>query len=110
MSTPSNPLAAYFSTLQEIFQEQARWRREQAKEYPDNDVRNQAAANIFDRLAATAEKVPPDVLAAFVELVGDEFRELEVLQKMLRQVGFVSTYDTAEDFVRALIANRKAGA
>jgi hypothetical protein len=109
MSTPSNPLAAYFSTLQEIFQEQARWRREKAKEYPD-DVRNQDAANIFDRLAATAEKVPPDVLAAFVELVGDEFRELEALQEMLRQVAFVSTYDTAEDFVRALIANRKAGA
>jgi FMN phosphatase YigB (HAD superfamily) len=109
MSTPSNPLAAYFSTLQEIFQEQARWRREKAREYPDDDVRNQAAANIFDRLAATAEKVPPDVLAAFVELVGDEFRELEALQEMLRQVGFVSTYDTAVDFVRALIAKRKAG-
>ena len=40
--------------LQDVFKEQAKSRREKAKQYP-NEVHNLEAAAIFDRLAATVE-------------------------------------------------------
>jgi hypothetical protein len=92
--------------LQEEFELQAEWRRKKAEEFPD-DARNQEAARILDRLAATAERVPPDVLAAYYELFED-LPDTEELSDMLRNIGFGSTYDTAEDFVRAFIRRRVA--
>jgi hypothetical protein len=94
--------------LREAFEDQAEWRREKAKQYPD-DERNLAAAAIFDRLAATVDAIPEDVFVAFTELgpdVDDGFRDLERWTEMLGDVGFNSAPETAEDFVRSFIADR----
>jgi hypothetical protein len=95
------------SELKETFEMQAEWRRQKAAEYPD-DSRNTEAAKIFDRLAATVENVPPDVLAAYEELF-DDLPDVEVHQEMLRQVGFYTSYDNAEDFVREFISKVTSG-
>jgi hypothetical protein len=50
--------------LQDAFKEQAEWRREKAKQSPD-DKRHLEAAAIFDRLAATVDAIPQDVFIAF---------------------------------------------
>jgi hypothetical protein len=91
--------------LKETFEGQAEWRRGKAEEYPD-DLRNQEAARIFDRLAATADLVPPDVIAAY-ECEFEDGPDSEEWSEMLRQVGFHTAYDTAEEFVRAFIDNRR---
>jgi hypothetical protein len=53
--------------LQDVFKEQAEWRREKAKQSPDEE-RYLAAAAIFDRLAATVDAIPRDVFIAFSKL------------------------------------------
>ena len=53
--------------LQDVFKEQAEWRREKAKQYP-NDERNLQAAAIFGRLAATVDAIPQGVFVALSEL------------------------------------------
>lgn len=96
------------SLLRDEFEDQARRRREKADEYPQ-DERNLVAAEIFDKLAATADAIPDDVLAAYFELEQDNddpFRDSERHSEMLREIGFHSAYDTAEEFVRAYIADR----
>ena len=97
----------------EKFEDQARWRREQAAEYPD-DQRNVEAAEIFDRLAATVQNVPPEVLAVVDELYfggplnNDEIdhETMEAEQEKLRSVGFHTFPESAEEFLRELIAER----
>jgi hypothetical protein len=91
--------------LRETFEDQAEWRREKAKQYPD-DERNLAAAAIYDRLAATVDAIPGDVFVVFSENVTEDFRDAERLSEMLRDVGFNSAPETAEDFVRSFIADR----
>jgi hypothetical protein len=94
--------------LQDVFEEQARWRREKAEQYP-NDERNLEAAAIFDHLAATVGAIPEDVFVVFSELgpdVDDGFRDAERWSEMLCEVGFHSVPETAEDFVRSYIADR----
>jgi len=89
--------------FQEELQGQADWRREKAAQYPD-DKRNAAAAEIFDRLAATAPAIPHDVYAAFLELF--EARDSEEYLQMLQSVGFRYWPASAEQFVRDFIASR----
>jgi hypothetical protein len=91
--------------LRETFEWQADWRREKAVEYPD-DVRNLEAARVLDRLAATADAVPPDVVAAYEGLFEDA-PDSEEWSDMLREVGFHGWYDTAEEFVREFIERRR---
>ena len=90
------------------FKEQAEWRREKAKHYP-NEERNLEAAAVFDRLAATVDAIPQDVFVALSELepnVDDDLLDVERWTEMLLNVGFQSAPKNAEDFVRSFIANR----
>ncbi len=48
--------------LKEVFEAQADWRAQKAAEY-QNDDRNQLAVEIFNRLAATADDVPQELMA-----------------------------------------------
>jgi hypothetical protein len=91
-------------SLRDLFEEQASWRRAVAVDYPA-DERNLLAAEIFDQLAATADKVPDELLTAFDELF-DDLPDQECLLEMLRAIGFRSAPATAEEFVRDFIANR----
>ena len=97
------------ASLQDTFKEQAEWRREKAKEYPA-DERNLKAASAFDRLAATVDAIPRDVFEAYSELGGvhDGLLDVERWTEMLRDVGFNSAPETAEDFIRSFIADRTA--
>ena len=85
----------------------SRRRREMAKEYPA-DERNLNAASAFDRLAATVDAIPQDVFEAYSELGGvhDGLLDVERWTEMLRDVGFNSAPETAEDFIRSFIADR----
>jgi hypothetical protein len=95
------------ASLQDIFREQAEWRREKAKQYPAA-ARNLKAAAAFDRLAATVDAIPQDVFEAYSELGGvhDGLLDVERWTEMLRDVGFNSAPETAEDFIRSFIADR----
>jgi hypothetical protein len=93
--------------LQDDFKEQAAWRREKAKQYPD-DKRHLEAAAIFDRLAASVDGIPEDVFLVFSECadVDDGLLDVERWAEMLRDVGFQSAPRNAEDLVRCFIADR----
>jgi hypothetical protein len=92
--------------LQDDFKEQAAWRREKAERYPDYKRHLEAAA-IFDRLAATVDAIPQDVFRTFSESdVNDGLLDVERWTQMLCDVGFGSSPETAEDFVRSFIADR----
>jgi hypothetical protein len=96
------------SELRDDFKEQADWRRETAKQHPD-DKRHLEAAAIFDRLAATVDTVPQDVFIAYSEPgsdLADGLLDVERWTEMLRDVGFRSSPETAEEFVRSFIADR----
>ena len=87
--------------LKETFERQAEWWREKASEYPD-DERTEAAAT-FDKLAATVNVIPADVLSDYYALF-DDLTDKEVELEMLRRVGFDQAPETAEEYVRACIA------
>ena len=80
-----------------------------AKQYPD-DERHLEAAAIFDRLAATVDAIPQDVFITFSEHpeIADGLLDVERWTEMLRAVGFGSSPETAEEFVRSFIADRMA--
>jgi hypothetical protein len=95
--------------LRDDFKEEAEWQREKAKQYP-HDERYLGAAAIFDRLAATVDNIPQDAFLAFSEPgpdVTDGFLDVERWTEILREVGFGSSPETAEDLVRSFIADRK---
>jgi hypothetical protein len=52
--------------LQDVFKEQAEWRREKAKQHPA-DKRYPEAAAVFDQLAATVDAIPEDVFVVLYE-------------------------------------------
>ena len=79
-------------------------RRSKAAEYP-NDARNLEAANCFDRLAATAKDVPPEMLHAFGELF-EEYRDAERHAELLKEVGFQWRPPDALEFVARFISDR----
>ena len=84
--------------LQDVFKEQAEWRREKAEQHPD-DKRHLEAAVIFDRLAATVDGILQDVFRTFSEPdVNDGLLDLEQWTEMLPK--------SAEEFVRSFIADR----
>jgi hypothetical protein len=93
--------------LQNVFKEQAEWRREKATLHP-NDERYLRAAAIFDRLATTVDAIPQDVFVAFSEHpdVADGLLDVERWTEMLRDIGFALSPKTAEEFVRSFIADR----
>jgi hypothetical protein len=90
------------------FEQTADWRRSKAAEDPE-DSRNLEAAALLDKLAASVETVAPDFLDAYGSLQ-DDYMDSERHSEMLRQIGFHSWPETAEDFVKACIADRAMGA
>ena len=90
------------------FEQTADWRRSKAAEYPE-DSRNLEAAALLDKLAASVETVAPDLLDAYGSL-RDDYMDSEQHSEMFRQIGFHSWPETAEDFVKACIADRAMGA
>jgi hypothetical protein len=82
------------------FEQTADWRRSKAE-----DSRNLEAAALLDKLAASVETVAPDVLAAYGSL-RDDYMDSEQHSEMFRRIGFHSWPETAEDFVKACIADR----
>jgi hypothetical protein len=91
--------------LKETFEDQARWRREKAKEYPD-DARNTEAAEIFDQLAATVWQIKPELIVLLESALDgpdDNYINNERFSDMLSLIGFRAFYDTAEEFVRAFV-------
>jgi hypothetical protein len=92
--------------LRDDFKEQAEWRREKAKQYPDDERQLEAAA-IFDRLAATVDDIPQDTFSTFsTPDVNDGLLDVERWTEMLRDVGFGLSPKSSEEFVRAFIADR----
>ena len=91
------------------FEQTADWRRSKAAEYPEDQDRNLEAAALLDKLAASVETVAPDFLDAYCSL-RDAYMDSEQHSEMLRQIGFHSWPETAEDFVKACIADRARGA
>ena len=67
------------------------------------------AAELLDKLAASVETVAPDLLDAYGSL-RDDYMDSEQHSEMFRQIGFHSWPVTAEDFVKACIADRAMGA
>ncbi len=63
---------------------------------------------LLDKLAASVETVAPDLLDAYGSL-RDDYMDSEQHSEMFRQIGFHSWPETAEDFVRACIADRATG-
>jgi hypothetical protein len=89
------------------FEQTADWRRSKAAEYPE-DSRNLEAAALLDKLAASVETVAPDLLEAYGSL-RDDYMDSEQHSEMFRQIGFHLWPETAEDFVKACIADRSNG-
>ncbi len=89
--------------LRYSFEGNADWRRRKAEEYPD-DRRNLEAAEIFDRLLATVDKVPDNLIDAYAAVFnrdGDApYKASEVEQEHLRSVGFHSAPEDAAEFLR----------
>jgi hypothetical protein len=94
--------------LRGTFEEQAQWRREKAKEHPD-DPRNLAAAQTLEHLASTVDDVDDGMLDAYGELY-DDFRDVEAHSELLRSIGFSIEFASAADFVKQYIAGRTGGA
>lgn len=114
-----NPLWARWY-LRKIFEGEAQVRREQAKAikrpfwafaflrssgHQEDERRNlEAAAAVFDWLAATVADIPVDVLIAFSALDRTE-SAVERFGEMLSEID-LSTAPNAEDFVRRFIADQ----
>lgn len=95
------------NTFAEIFEQQAEWREGKAREYPD-DTRNAFAAKHLRQLAVSAKSVPQSLITAAEELHEDA-PDSEVWNEMLRQEGFHTEHENAEEFLKAFISNRSSG-
>ncbi|TAN13474.1 MAG: hypothetical protein EPN45_04475 [Rhizobiaceae bacterium] len=93
--------------LAEIFTDQAEWRRQKAKEHPE-DARNLEAARHLDMLAQSAKGVDQSLITAAEELYED-IPDIEIWNEMLRQVGVWTFPSSAEDFLREFISKRSSG-
>ena len=90
--------------LREEFERQAKCRRIKAADSPD-DARNEEAAEIFDKLAASTRDIDLAVLQAYRELQ-EGFEDSEEHSEIMRQVGFYWWPESAEEFRRKFIAER----
>ncbi len=91
--------------LQDRFGYTAEWRREKAREFPD-DERNIRAAELLETLAKTVSSVSPIMARRYVTLHdGDDMALVatETESEMMRLIGFHRFPDTAEEFLRDLV-------
>jgi hypothetical protein len=97
-------------SLREDFKEHAAWLRQQGARHP----RKREAIAILDRLVATADHVPTEIITAAEEL--NEYEDVEVWCAMLSHIGshvWTPTQWTpanAEEFFRKFVAERTGGA
>lgn len=96
----------YLVSAQEIlshhFTTTAEWRRDKAKQFPD-DVRNLQAAEILETLAATSPTDNDLSRRAHETFESDDVNIHELLSDCLREVGFHSHPKDADDFLRILM-------
>lgn len=92
------------SELKAAFEAEAEWRAEKATEY-SQDARNARAAVILRRLAATADGVPQELVAAYDALFlrFDTHEVIRLHTDALRAVGFHTYPADATAFVREFI-------
>ena len=92
------------SQLREDFESIAAWRADKAADYPDNPG-NLRAVEILNRLAATADHVPPDMMSEYaaVFLRWDTSEVCRCHDEALRAVGFRTHPADATAFVREFI-------
>src|SRR4029453_6881549 len=88
------------------FEQTADWRRSKAAEYPE-DSRNLEAAALTNWPHRSRPSHP--TFLAYGSL-RDDYMDSEQHSEMFRQIGFHSWPETAEDFVKACIADRAMGA
>ena len=76
-----------------------------AEEYPA-DKRNLQAVEQFEKLAATAKDIPDGVFGTWLELCRNIFGlgETGAVLKTMGQIGFHTSYNSATELVRELIA------
>ena len=102
------------SVWADSFESSAEWRREKAKEYPEDATRLLGAAKELDNLAAqfAAGDLDPDLLREYAELAKDDdlaHQAGSVESEMTREIGFHASYDKADDFVREPLRRVKRG-
>ena len=89
------------------FLETARWRKEKAAEYPDDD-RNQRAVELLEGLAADSESLSPDLVSALndaaerYEKTRGDFDE-SFASEELRAIGFAWLPKSAEEVARHFV-------
>jgi hypothetical protein len=90
--------------LKDDFATTLEWRTEKAAEYP-GDPRNLRAVEILRRLKATADNLPPELVAEYKAVfLRWETHEVCVLHNdALRAVGFHSHPADAAEFVRQFV-------
>jgi hypothetical protein len=84
-------------------QSEADSRRVNAEEYHD-DKRHAAAAEQFQKLAATVKDVPNDIFATWVDRWQTIYGSRGAAFEATRRVGFHTSYNSATELVRELIA------
>ena len=84
-------------------QSEADWRRGNAEEYPD-DKRHVAAAEQFQKLAATVKDVPHGIFATWLDRWQTIYGLRGAAFEATRRVGFHTSYNSATELVRELIA------
>ncbi|MCH8917264.1 MAG: hypothetical protein IIC52_04330 [Proteobacteria bacterium] len=97
---------ALIEVLETGFLSTAEWRRQKAEEFPD-DSRNLEAAEDLERLAASIGGMNTSIFAAYVDLHNDEDTAIEISMledEMRKGIGFHSSFATAEDFIKEVVA------
>jgi hypothetical protein len=89
------------------FTSTADWRREQARQWPENAGYLKAAA-LLDQLAETVDDIDTAYIKAYGALV-DRLPDAEQDNEVLRQIGFESWPENAEEFVKAYISDNTRG-
>jgi len=84
--------------------EGARWRRAKAAEFP-NDDRNLPAAEMLERVAATVDDVPDNLMRQYGEAWHPEIsaKTSEVQSVLMRDIGFRSATDSAAKLIEHLL-------
>lgn len=84
--------------------ENARWRREKASEFP-NDDRNITAAGLLEQIADTVDAIPDGLMRDYASLWNEQiaFKLIEAQSTLLREVGFRTSFDNATKLVELLM-------
>ncbi|MDQ0317348.1 hypothetical protein [Amorphus orientalis] len=101
----------FCSGFAETLEGTADWRRRKAEEFPDDAARSLAAADDLELLAKQVSegRVDPGLSAAYIKTVEDDendWRRHDLTRsesENLRQVGFLSSYETPDDLLETML-------